>query len=133
MPAPPAGPSAAGAWLGAGQHVLQAAAQASLPGAAHARHAWLLAEALAEARAIVRMYLDPRYRLSWVGWLLPLVLLAAFFTSYYWVPFASVTVIGYLLNKLVDLLLAFVLFKVLTHEARRYRETAPDLPPTLRL
>jgi hypothetical protein len=29
--------------------------------------------------------------------------------------------------------LAFVLFKVLGQEARRYRETSPDLPPNLRL
>ena len=36
-------------------------------------------------------------------------------------------------NKLIDLLLGFLLFKVLGYEARRYRLTAPDLPPTLRL
>jgi hypothetical protein len=33
----------------------------------------------------------------------------------------------------VDLLLLYSMFKILGHEARRYRETAPDLPPSLRL
>jgi hypothetical protein len=45
----------------------------------------------------------------------------------------GIPVVGGLLNKVIDLVLAFLLFKVLGHEARRYRETAPDLPPTLRL
>jgi hypothetical protein len=33
----------------------------------------------------------------------------------------------------VQVVVGFLLFKVLAHEARRYRETAPDLPPSLRL
>ena len=78
------------------------------------------------------MYVDPRYSMPWLGRLLPLVLLAAFIASYYWAPFTSVPGVGWLLNKALDLLIAFVLFKVLGHEARRYRETAPDLPPGLR-
>jgi hypothetical protein len=57
--------------------------------------------------------------------------------SGWWVPGGGVPVFGTyfhpLLVKGIDLLLAFVLFKVLGYEARRYRETAPDLPPTLRL
>jgi hypothetical protein len=38
-----------------------------------------------------------------------------------------------LLVKAVDLVLAFVLYKVLHRAVRRYRETSPDLPPSLRL
>ena len=40
------------------------------------RPAWLIVETWAEARAIVRMFLDPRYRLSWTGRIVPAVLLA---------------------------------------------------------
>jgi hypothetical protein len=61
------------------------------------------------------------------------VLLAAILTSKLWVPGSSILILGDLLVKLVDLLLAFMLFKWLGHEARRYRQTSPDLPPSLRL
>jgi hypothetical protein len=91
---------------------------------------WLLFDIIAEARAIVRMFVDPRYRLSWSGRVGSLVLIVLIATSWIWLPFSDKIPF---LNKIVDLLLAFVLFKVLGHEARRYRETAPDLPPSLRL
>lgn len=88
----------------------------------------------AEARAIVRMFVDPRYSLPWSARALPLVLLAAILTSKFWVPFASIPFLGdWFLVKLVDLLIAFLLFKWLGHEARRYRQTSPDLPSNLRL
>jgi hypothetical protein len=88
----------------------------------------------AEMRAIVRMFVDPRHNLPWSARVLPLVLLAAILTSKFWVPFSSVPFLGdWLLVKLVDLLLAFLLFKWLGHEARRYRQTSPDLPAGLRL
>jgi hypothetical protein len=93
----------------------------------------LLRETVVEARAILRMFVDPRYSMSWGGRFLPIGLLAAFAFSYYWVPFTIIPVVGYWVNKAADLVLAFVLFKVLAYEARRYRATAPDLPPSLRL
>jgi hypothetical protein len=97
------------------------------------RSPWLLWDTIAEARAIARMFVDPRYQLSWSARILPLVLLAAILTSSFWVPGTSIYVLGGLIDKIVDVLLAFVLFKWLGHEARRYRQTSPDLPPTLRL
>jgi hypothetical protein len=98
-----------------------------------AQRMWLVWDTLAEARAILRMYVDPRYSLSWMGRTVPLILLAAFLTTQIWVPFSSVTWLGWIPIKAADLLIGFLLFKVLGHEARRYRETAPDLPPNLRL
>jgi hypothetical protein len=98
-----------------------------------ANRRWLLAELVAEARAILRMFVDPRYRLSWFGRMVPLVLIAAIATSHWWVLGTSIPLFGTFLEKAVDLVLAFVLFKVLSHEARRYRETSPDLPQKLRL
>jgi hypothetical protein len=95
---------------------------------------WLLWDTWAEARVIARMFVDPRYHLPWSARLLPLLLLAAILTSKYWVPGSSIPILGeWLLVKLVDLLLAFLLFKWLGHEARRYRHTSPDVPPSLRL
>jgi hypothetical protein len=91
---------------------------------------WLLWDTWAEARAIVRMFLDPRYRMSWSARVVPLLVLAAILTATIWVPGSSITIVGDLLVKLVDLVLAFVLFKWLGHEARRYRQTSLDLPPS---
>lgn len=102
------------------------------PGGA-TRLLWLLWDAWAEARAIFRMFIDPRYHLPWSARFPPLVLLAAIVTSYYWLPGTAIPLFGLGFNKAVDLVLAFVLFKWLGHEARRYRRTSPDLPPSLRL
>lgn len=104
-----------------------------VPSAAGQHRRWLFRETLAEGRAIVRMFLDPRYRLSWFTRILALALAAAILTSGFWVPLTSVPIFGTLFDKVIDLVLAFVLFKVLGHEARRYRATSPDLPPALRL
>jgi hypothetical protein len=97
------------------------------------RPSWLLRDTLAEVRAILRMFVDPRYHLPWSGRVVPLVLLGLIAVSYYWVPGTTIPILGYWVDKAIDLLLAFLLFKVLGHEARRYRETAPDLPRSLRL
>jgi hypothetical protein len=97
------------------------------------RAGWLLLEIVTEARVIWRMYTDPRYGMSWTARVAPPALLLLFVFSWWPVPFSSVPVFGTFLNKAFDLAVAFVLFKLLGHEARRYRETAPDLPPSLRL
>lgn len=142
LPAAPAPPAATAVMLDLGKRLLNAspsnAAPASAPGVAtpNSRNSllWLLRDTWAEARAILRMFLDPRYHLPWSARALPLVVLAAILTSKYWVPGSSIPVLGdWLLVKSVDLLLAFLLFKWLGHEARRYRQTSPDLPTSLRL
>ena len=141
MPTPPA-PTAAlfdmgKRLLGAASHaVMQApvpSPAAAPPSSVGGRALWLLWDTWAEARAIVRMFVDPRYQLPWSARILPLSLVAAIITSYYWMPGTTIPVLGTWINKAVDLALAFVLFKWLGHEARRYRQTSPDLPPNLRL
>lgn len=134
-PAVTAAPPSMGARLDVGKRFLEPPDAMPLPPAAagHGRLLWLLRDTWAEARSIARMFVDPRYHLPWSGRILPLVLVVAILTSYYWVPGTTIPVLGSWINKAVDLLLAFLLFKWLGHEARRYRQTAPDLPPTLRL
>jgi hypothetical protein len=98
------------------------------------QHSWLLLEALGEARAMIDMYLDPRYRyrLTWVGRVVPAVLLLAIATTWIWLPGTAIlpSFLSGLLIKVVDLVLAFFLFKVLAREARRYRELVPHVPAT---
>jgi hypothetical protein len=131
-------PAAAGALAG-GADAAEAHARAQAQPAAPGRRPWLLFEVYAELRAMVRMYVDPRFRLTWQARLLPLVLLVAIATSGLWLPGndflnkITLNIVGTLYEKVVDLALAFVLFKVLHREVSRYRQSSPDLPPSLRL
>jgi hypothetical protein len=97
------------------------------------RRTFLFFEMLTEMRAIWCMYTDPRYRMSWGGRMVPLALALFLLTSSFLVPGAQISVVGTIIDKLACAIPAFVLFKLLTYEARRYRETAPDLPADLRL
>ena len=98
------------------------------------RRTWILFDALRELRAMYCMYFDPRYRLSWLGRLVPLAIMLLILTSNVWMPGTGLPwPLGLIIDKAADLILAYFLVKLLSHEARRYRETAPDLPPSLRL
>jgi hypothetical protein len=101
--------------------------QAPAGGAAAAvRHSWLLVDAVTEARAMFHMFVDPRYRMGWgvrglTAGLLVLIMLTG------WIPGTGLPLVGFLLNKVLDLILAFILYKILSRESRRYRATFPDL------
>ncbi len=97
------------------------------------RGVWALLDLFVELRTIWRMYVDPRYRLTWMGRVVPPVLLAAILTSWFWLPFASQlamlsSTLATVFVKLADLALAFILYKALSREARRYRDCFPDAP-----
>jgi hypothetical protein len=92
---------------------------------------WAIREILAELQAMFYMYVDPRYRLSWPGRIVPPVLLGLFLTTDWWAPYFMCG-LGWLLRKPIEILLCFSLIKLLSYEARRYRDTAPDLPSSLR-
>jgi hypothetical protein len=106
------------------------------PAAAKPSLGWtaLLLELLIELRAIFCMFVDPRYRLGWPTRILTILLLVALATSMFWPPMSMLpNVVANILDKIVDLALSYILWKVLIHEARRYRQTAPDLPRSMRL
>jgi hypothetical protein len=87
------------------------------------RRSWFVYEAYVEARTIIRMFFDRRYRVSWKCKVIPVVLLFFFLTSWFWIPFTSVLP-GFIIspiNKAIDLVIAFLLWKFLTREASRYR------------
>lgn len=92
---------------------------------------WLIVDLWADVRTLFRMSRDPLYRTAWLGRaLLPLGLLGLIFSSWLWlhlVPGYSLLMqisetLARLLIAIVNLLLAFVLCKVLQREIRRYRE-----------
>jgi hypothetical protein len=81
-------------------------------------------DAFAELRAIIRMYMDPRHRLSWTAYVVPFALVSLIATSWIWLPGTALLpgTVGTLVMKAVDLILAFVLYKFLSREARWYRD-----------
>jgi general stress protein CsbA len=87
---------------------------------------WLLFEIIAEVRAIAGMFFDPRYRMRWLTRMLTIVLIAAIVLCRMWI--GSVPLIGWLLDLILFPLLLYVLFKVLSREATRYRSASADLP-----
>jgi hypothetical protein len=125
----------------AGRHLLPAALppvqdQTARPSIAKSSMMWtgLLWELLVELRAIFCMFVDPRYRLGWPTRILSVVLLVAIATSRFWPPMSMLPdLMSSILDKVVDLGFSYILWKILIHEARRYRQTAPDLPPSMRL
>jgi hypothetical protein len=98
---------------------------------AQPRRAWWL-EAYDDLRAMVRMYFDPRYRrhMTWTAFLTPFVLLACVLIVWFWMP-TSIPFLGPILaflDKIVDVLLAFFAYKVLSRELHRYRAMTAGFP-----
>lgn len=92
---------------------------------------WLLVDIYAELRAMMRMFLDPRYSLTWQTRLLtPLMVIAIVLSR---MLLSSIPIIGWLLDLVIYPIMLYFLFKVLSREATRYRMTSPDVPVGLRL
>lgn len=87
-----------------------------------ARPRWLLFDLIAEARTMVGMFFDFRHRPAWTAYLAVFGILPLILLSHYWFPLAYIPILGTFLDKILDLTLAFVLFKILSREVVRYRE-----------
>lgn len=77
---------------------------------------------LAEFRAMVRMFFDMHYHIAWTTRVLVIVFIGLIWTSEWWFLPAYVPVVGVILDKTFDIILAFLLYRVLAAEARRYVE-----------
>lgn len=102
--------------------------------AANLRRSWLVFDAYTEARAMVRMFFDHRYRVSWWSRVAPSMLFVAILTSWIWLPGTSIlpSLISVPLVKAVDVVLAFLAYKILSREVCRYLDTVnrpAALPP----
>jgi hypothetical protein len=101
---------------------------ASSSDAANARRPWLLTEMLHDFGTAFRMYFDPRYRMRRSTQIMvPVIVLAfaancAFFNLVFTVPVLTAA-----LEKIVDVLLAILLYKVLSKEIQRYRQVLAQL------
>jgi hypothetical protein len=93
------------------------------------RQPWLLFDFLAELGAIVRMFFDVRYHVGWSARLTVLVLVPLILLSQWWLqwfPLVWIPIVGPVLDKVVDLFLAFLVYKALSREARRYQQLRAD-------
>jgi hypothetical protein len=119
--------------LEAGRQLLPAALQtvrqqtdeaefAARPGLQH--HPWLLFDTLAEARAMFRMFFDSRYRVSWIARVTPV--LGCILLMLSWLLFSGIWIIGPVVDRVFDLILAFVVYKVLHREVQSYRFAIAD-------
>jgi hypothetical protein len=86
-----------------------------------AQSSWLAFDMVQELVSVGRMLLDRRYHTAWITRFFVIVFAIAIFTSGLWVPLNSATVIGPVIEKLVNLLLGVVLFLALVCETRRYK------------
>lgn len=103
--------------------VLQAAPDATRrPGGVGQQ--WLIAEIYSEGRATLDMFFDPRYRpfLPWTVRVLPIGLILFFLFSHWLVPWSMIPLFGTIFDKGVGLALGIVAYKILSREARRYRD-----------
>jgi hypothetical protein len=96
------------------------------------RRSQLFLEILNDFRAMLRLGVDPRYRLTWLGRLVPLLFLVCLFLGdvypISWVfPWTWLT-FGWIIHRAVVLILGFIAFKVLLAEVHRYREQVADAP-----
>jgi hypothetical protein len=90
---------------------------------------WLFLDMFREAKLLVQMILDRRYQMAWTTRIVALVLLPAILTTHWWVPIFFfwfplmwLTATAELCVALVNLVLAFALYKALSREVRRYDE-----------
>ncbi len=85
-------------------------------------YSWLFVDMFTDARLIVLMLLDRRYSVAWTTHLVFWVVVPAILTSGWWFPLAYLPFLGHPVDKLLDLFLAFGVYKALSREVHSYRE-----------
>jgi hypothetical protein len=95
------------------------------------RRPWLLTELLREIGTIVRMYLHPRYRVRRATQMTVLLLLGLVLANHLLLGFLfHVPIASEILQCLIDIVLAVLLYKVLIREVSRFRQLLAQLRPS---
>jgi hypothetical protein len=86
------------------------------------RRGWFLWQLLSELRLAVQMYFDPRYRLSRLGQIaFPLFFILLGLNYFFFSVWFSLAVVSPVAERLLDMLLAIVAYRILQRELDRYR------------
>ncbi len=87
------------------------------------KRTWILSEVLRDLRTVFQMYFDPRYRLRRATQLLVPSIVITLIVTYLFFNYAfSILFISPILERLIEMILAVFLYKVLSQEISRYRE-----------
>jgi hypothetical protein len=92
-----------------------------------ARRRWLLTELLGDFRIIFRMYLDPRYRVRRATQLMVPVIVGLFILNWFFFSSIPIPFVSSAIEKVIDVVLAILAYKVLIRETDRYRTTIAQL------
>jgi hypothetical protein len=93
-----------------------------------AKQPWLILDIVTEFKAMLQMFLDVRYRVFYMNWqtkAYPLLLLGLIVVS--GLTISYIPIVGPVLDRIVELVIAFLLYKVLSREAHRYKEIGPQI------
>jgi hypothetical protein len=77
---------------------------------------------------MLQMFLDARYRVFYMTWqtkLYPALLLGLIVVSGFTI--SGIPLVGPVVDRLAELVIAFFLYKVLSREANRYKEIGPQI------
>lgn len=91
-----------------------------------AKRPWLVADLLREFGVTVRMYMDPRYRVRRGTQLMVPTLLGLFVATYMFFNHFEFAIISPVLERLTDIVLAVLLYKVMSREIARYRQSIAE-------
>jgi hypothetical protein len=93
---------------------------------------WSIVELVRELRLMIGMFFDYRFSVSLTARLVPMFALAGMVLSYIFLGSSSIFLLSWffvILDKLVDLVLVLITYKVLSREVARYRKEVSYLPP----
>lgn len=84
---------------------------------------WFLLQLLGEFRLALRMYFDPRYRISRTAqFAIPGIILLAVINYFLFATMMNIAVVGPILERTIDVVLFIVAYKLLTWEIARYKD-----------
>jgi hypothetical protein len=86
-----------------------------------ARSTWLLMEVFRDFRAIVRMFTDYRYRMTWTARIVLVVAISVAVLSWFLLS-GNFLGVGTAIDRVVLVVVVVVIYKVLSREVERYRE-----------
>ncbi len=84
---------------------------------------WLLLDLWSEVRTFGKMLFDHRYPFSYAGRFGPVVIACTY--AFSWMFLSGMPIIGGVTERIVDVVLAFVLYKIMSREVYRYRAMFP--------
>jgi hypothetical protein len=87
------------------------------------RPTWLLFDLWAEVRTFGKMLFDHRYPFSYSGRFGPICI--AFVYVFCWFFVSGMPIIGGVVERIIDIILAVLLYKIMSREVRRYRTMFP--------